>query len=79
MPGAMPTGKSKKRRGVFRGNSEWGKLMAARRVAVQTAWQRSESARRAARIRWRRERMAQGNADIAFLAGKMSTYNPKRT
>jgi hypothetical protein len=43
----MPAGKSKKRRGVFRGNSEWGKLMAARRVALQTAWQRSESARRA--------------------------------
>src|SRR5262249_37888711 len=54
--GAMPTRKSKKRRGVFRGNIEWGKLMAARRVALQTAWQRSESARHAARIRWSRRR-----------------------
>jgi hypothetical protein len=56
--GAMPTGKSKKRRGVFRGNSEWGKLMAARRVALQTDKERSDSARHAARIRWGRKRVA---------------------
>jgi hypothetical protein len=71
--GAMPTGKSKKRRGVFRGNSEWGKLLAARRVALQTDKERSDSARRAARIRWRRKRTAAGRSAIEPVSAKESS------
>jgi hypothetical protein len=58
--GAMPTGKSKRHRSVFKGNSEWGRLMAARRVLLQTNRQRSRSASKAARARWHQARAAAG-------------------
>jgi hypothetical protein len=49
---AMPARKRKRRRG----DSEWGKLMKARQVLIQSEEQRSDSARHAARVRWRGKR-----------------------
>jgi hypothetical protein len=49
----MPARKRKRRRG----DSEWGHLMKARQILLQSEQQRSDSARHAARVRWRRKRL----------------------
>lgn len=47
----------KRRRGtVWKGNSEWGRIMAARRLLAQSRDKRTKIASRAARIRWRKHR-----------------------
>lgn len=49
----MHTPKRKKKRGVWKGNSQWGKVMAARRKLVLSESKRTSLARHAARARWR--------------------------
>ena len=48
-------GRRKSWRGVFRGDSEWGRMMAARRVLTQSEGERKAAARKAARVRWQRQ------------------------
>lgn len=53
----IPTRKRRKNK-ALRGCSEWGKLMRARAVALQSPVQRSRMARHAIRARWRKRKMA---------------------
>jgi cell division protein FtsB len=48
--------RKKRRRNPLRGCSEWGRLMRNRQIANQSPAARSQSARRAARIRWRQKK-----------------------
>lgn len=52
----MPTRKRKRKRGFWAGNSEWGKLMSARRYILNSPVKRKRSASNAAKARWGRAR-----------------------
>lgn len=47
-----PTRKRRRKRSKLKGNSEWGRAMAARRMIVMSARQRQQSGRNASRARW---------------------------
>lgn len=53
---AMRPMKRKKRRGYWKGNADWARIMNARRTLVVPESKRSASARKAARARWRGSR-----------------------
>lgn len=52
----MLTPKSKKRRGYWNGDKEWGSIMHARSVLKTPPWRRRQIARKAARIRWAKQK-----------------------
>jgi len=51
-----PTRKRRRKRSKLRGNSEWGRAMAARRMIVMSPRKRKEQARKAIAIRWAKSR-----------------------
>src|SRR5262245_57096145 len=53
--GGMPT-RRRRRKSAFKGCTEWGKVMAARRILLQSESERREPARKAARARWAKRR-----------------------
>lgn len=69
--GSVPAKKRNRRRSRLRGCSDWGKLMRARQIALMTDRQRSDSARRAIRIRWRRVRAEKRASKSSANAGAL--------
>lgn len=60
---AMPTPKRKRRRGIWRGNSDWGRVMRARATLKMSPTQIRRQAKRAANARWgKRPRKAKSPA-----------------
>lgn len=55
----VPTPRRPKKRGVWKGNAEWGRILQARRTLMLTPAQRSEAARVAARERWKQVKATQ--------------------
>jgi hypothetical protein len=58
----MPTAKKRKRRGIFKGDQQWGRIMRARATMLRTPEQRSAHARKAAKARWRKTRTSRPSA-----------------
>lgn len=53
--GSIPAKKRAKRQ-AFRGDSDWGRVMRARQILMQSPGERSQQAKRMNRMRWRAER-----------------------
>lgn len=63
--GSVLTRKKHRRRGfLLRGCSDWGKLMRARGLALQSPHQRSRHGRQMNKVRWKRQKERKHKADL---------------
>ena len=63
----MPT--RKRRKSIWKGVSEWGRLMSARRILKMEPAERVARARRAARVRWRKAKRTTRAASCDLTPG----------
>jgi hypothetical protein len=79
----MPANK-RHRKSALSGNSDWGKMMRARQIAQASPTQRKQSAKKAAKARWRKPRVVEitpaesASATPAPAAPRESAARPDR-